>query len=946
MLHRCNIDAFVVGLSYCLHLLLQRKHQIMSNPVTSAPKYADFGSNDALARALIKGYPKIDWGGQPRSLSAKIGVLDKSDVTWWLSRGEQTQALAELLEIPVEDLGVRARAASYQVAFPDFPALKPLDLKREPPWKIGQEVLDPSQAKSEYGRETLDQWLEPDPASWRPPYEFSWLQVNSDIERNLLTQKIAATGRFDVLAVPTLADAAEQLRGGKPLVVLVSASGGEADWYAMADRSASAGLLVISPFGAPVRDVTSSTGFYSWERQALRGRELRKFDLAAAGAMSDIKRWTWALTPDWRMELLTWVDARMSRDHTDTLFSAEDAQKWLNRFDPQSTWFSTPSGLLQLCQIMHSVPYTKLPRPSDKDGGLKLAKRLFHDGPAYRHTQMAQLACNRWESRGAAWNGSLPMDTWLSLSPGALVAVSPEALKNIARGKSLTGVRNDIQQLAESAELGSPDALLNGGLIHADPDGGYDFQRTTLAALLVRDKLLHQITHESVSNWGWACFDAHRRPLADAVLDAISIEQLFAISQRVLSESTASDTLDSAAIVGASEALFIAVSRRIADGESIQPAAFLPLAQVIVMRLDMASVEWALPEPLSRPMQTDDDRLRWITACWAWSLLPNTNTNAPTDSWLFPGWCTTLPEVPWWIGDLWYADKYEPAPPAWLRLLAVVDELLKDVDVPIANAPRALHVSLLSRAAAGQWLPELLWWEGVSQCFWAQDALIERLNALGAQEAPQVALRLWPSWLALERNFAAEKAFILVTSKVRRWLLEAMSAAEAIAILKDDDLWYLVGSPNALPPDFRPLLFQQFMPLLLAALDQNLKTVEWGKEVEFFERFGEGVAPLLQEFLIHERLGSAAATCLWRWDNYAAVQLLKNPQQLEAIARQHLLMTSPATHLIISLAALQSNPELFDLPYLASWARQHLPNSGGNAPALLLVLNAAEASPR
>jgi hypothetical protein len=85
---------------------------------------------------------------------------------------------------------------------------------------------------------------------------------------------------------------------------------------------------------------------------------------------------------------------------------------------------------------------------------------------------------------------------------------------------------------------------------------------------------------------------------------------------------------------------------------------------------------------------------------------------------------------------------------------------------------------------------------------------------------------------------------------------------------------------------------------------------------------------------------------LWRWDNYAAVQLLKNPQQLEAIARQHLLMTSPATHLIISLAALQSNPELFDLPYLASWARQHLPNSGGNAPALLLVLNAAEASPR
>jgi hypothetical protein len=386
----------------------------------------------------------------------------------------------------------------------------------------------------------------------------------------------------------------------------------------------------------------------------------------------------------------------------------------------------------------------------------------------------------------------------------------------------------------------------------------------------------------------------------------------------------------------------MAVGRRIAGCEVVNAADVLPLARCVISQLDLACVEWALPVPWSRPTQTADERLQWITACWAWSLLPN--ASAPTCSWLFPGWCQTLPEVPYWISELWCDEKYEPASPNWLRFLHVVDEWLKEYDAPVANAPRALHIALLARAAAGQWLPELSWWGSVSDCFWAQDALIERLKALGTRDAPQVALRLWPSRLVFERGFVEDKWGARILSRIRRWLLKNMNPAAAVDVLNDEDLWYLASSPASLPPDFRPLLLKRFTPLLLAALEQNPTAIAYSQEEQFFERFGAGIAPLLYEFLNHERLGLAAATCLWRWEGEAARQRLKNPQQLDAVARQHLLMECPAAHLSVAAEVLQASPELFDLPYLASWARQLLPNAGTSAPALLAVLNAVQAT--
>lgn len=921
----------------------------MIQPITNSPEYKKFKSVNQLAKALMENTPNVEWGCQFIALAQRIGELNKGLVAWWRTRPEQTQALADFLELPVEDLGVLALSASFVVNFSDFPALKPLDLKREAPWRLGQEMLKTGQKKSEYGSETLDEWLKPNPAFWRPPSGLAWLHLDSDIEQELLTQELLAAGRFDVLVVPTLADAEEQLRGGKPLIISVKASGGHADFHAVAGRPDSAGLLVIAPFPFPVREKTSAAdSFYDWERLTFQGRERRKFDLAHPGAISDFERWTWTLAPDWRVRLLDWVGARLGRYHPDTHFSVEDAQKWLDRFDPQSVWFPKPSDLLQLCQLMNSMALRKLPSPNDKDGGRKLAKTLFKTGPTYRHAQMAELVQKRWDSRGVQWSGCLTMQVWLSLSPHALLAVSPAAITKLVASKNLAEVKKEGAKLAVSAELGQPETLLASRLIQVDAAGNYDFQYRTLAALLVRDMLLHQIASKATESWGWACFDEQRRPVVDAVLDAMSLDQLIAASQRVGDGSADVDA--SAALVGACEALFMAIGRRIAGGAVINAPDVLPLARCVIAPLDMVSVDWALPVPLSRPTQTADERLQWITACWAWSLL--SNKDAPEGNWLFPGWCQSLPEAPWWISELWVDERFEPASPTWLRFLLVIDEWLKEFDAPVADAPPALHVALLARAAAGHWQPELTWWASVSECVWAQDALIERLDALGSHDKPYVALRLWPSQLMFERGLVDDKWNMRLLSKIRRWLLGAVEPVAAMEVLTDEDIWYLSHLPVSLPPEFRPLLLKKLTPLVLnelpptlaGALEPNPTIIALGQEEQFFERFGAGIAPLLCDFLTHERLGFAAATCLWRWDGEGASQRLENPQHLDAMARQHLVMSCPASHVSAAARALRAWPELFDLPQLVSWARELLPNSGTNASALLALLKAAEVS--
>lgn len=892
----------------------------MPQPVKTAPKYSEFGSYEKLAQALIARFPDVNWPPQARSLSAKIGQLDKGNPTWWLNRKQETASLAELLDLPVTDLGVQIQISSHLFSFSEFPGLKPFDLRREKSWVLAEARV--KQKKSLNFTETLDEWLAPWAGSFRSPQGLEWLHIPDDLERTLLMSGLAAAGNYEVLLVETLADAADPLRGRKPLVVSLEADGGEKDLLALVDRPEGAGLLVIAPFMPAVHETTiSSSPYRGWEKRTSSEREGRLLELTSGA----FQCWTWTLLPDWRERLLKAVEARLNRHAADTHFSAQGVKNWLEVFDAHEQWFSTTSELMQLCQIGHAISEKKLPAPNDPEAGKKLVNLLFKEKPLYQSMQIQQLAQARWNRPELSWRDGLPMDSWLSLAPSVTGATVRNELDAIAQGKTQPERKKAADRVAKMLEAGNPDALLSSGLIKKCVQGNFDFEHPTLAGLLVRDRLMRQIAEEPLGSWALACFDSGRRLVVDAALDAVSVEHLMAATERLPQEAP-----DSAVAIGASEALFMAVGRRILDGRMIPPT-LMPIAKSVIERMHLTTADYALPDLWSRPLESEDEKLAWITACWAWSLLPDAPFTMP-DNWWFPGWSKSLPDLPYWLSELWPNEKCEQVSLAWSQFFTVVDEWLKDMEQPMADAPRILRIGFLMKAVHGAWPADSAWWQELVNSRWAERILLKQLEKAGVGAAA----RLWPSFLVFEQNSVGTRFNFVTFSWVRVWLLQQLRPVDALNLLGDEDRRYLVQVLFSLPPELRAALLESF-----AATPPVLK---YGDELEFFESFGLSGAPVLASFLAHDQLGSAAAVCMWRWDAEKAVRLLRQAKKISVQEQNNLLYACPAAHVSAVAETVCATPESFELATLAYWARRHLPTAGSNAERLMAIINMSRSS--
>lgn len=811
----------------------------MLNPVKTAQHAKGFLSFGATAKALLKAHPDNDWGMKPRSLETQIGKLDKGEVTWWRNNVKTAQALGALLDLSLQDLGLHGNAdATPGFLFSEFPGLKPIDLKREKPWEIGMEEADEKPSDSSFGKPTLEEWLNPSPTDWRGPYERHWLHVPDALERRLLTQHLAATSRYKVVFTRTLEAASAQLQDVKPLILVVEGDVSEEDFQTLSLRHNSAGLLVIAPVPGCMETSSreSDMEWTSWERRSLKGEEQRQFDRASPVSL---KRWTWTLQPDWRLALLQWVEKRLNRQEADTLFDAQSMSLWLERFDPLGQWFETTADVLQLCEIGHIQSHKKLPKPNDVEAGRKLTQLLFSDKFAQRRDQIEQWAVARWSRLELTWRGSLPMNDWLSLLPASQIPPSAEAVLAIASAKTALERKKAADRVIGLLNEGSPDALHASGLFRKDEDGQLNFEHPTLVRLIVRDNLMRQIAEEATYSWGLACFDAERSVLVDAALDVISMDALSQAVQRLLLEEA--DNANSAAALGASEALFVAIGRRIANREVIHEK-FLPLliqlADTVISRLELEASAFSLPAPWSRPVDSPAQQLAWIGACWAWSLqikAPEKPVDELPPNWLFPGWSESesLPPAPDWLNSLWPEEHIDQLSSAWKYFFKVADEWVKDWDQPLDSAPRILRLALLGRAAHGAWAADPVWWEDLiaSRTPWAVEALLAQFKTAGKGAAA----RLWPSYLAFEMGAKEPLAgtmnlYIIQLSKVRLWLLEQLSPAEGFACMTPNALVHLSSYPQVLPPAFRA-------PLLLARC-QFISFQSFADTGPFIARFG------------------------------------------------------------------------------------------------------------
>lgn len=900
--------------------------------VRSARKYEEFVSNNGLAKELLQRFPGVAWGMEYRSLGNKLGDLDKGKINWWAKNPEKAKCLAELLEVSLEDLGLHGKIQKGVFGFQEFPEFPPLELKREEPWVLMEAVLDPNQVlpKSD-SKDSLEHWFGREVlGSWRPPYQMDWLCISDELHRQLLSKILGANSRHEVVYAETVAEVATRLANPKPLIVSVIHDGGNEDLLALAGRPEDAGLLVIAPFMLDVREETSSAEYLGWESRTAGGLQARVFGLTAAkwSFRSEFKRWTLRKLPDWREQLLAWVETRLNRSGVDTFFNAQAVSDWLNRFDPLAAWFCTTSDVMQLCRLAHLDSEKRLPEPSDFNAGNRLVQLLFARESSSCVFRIKQLADARWQRNDLPWEGSLSLDNWSAISADGAASVSRSLLDQIVCGRTVGEREKAADHVANLLEAGNPDALLSTGLVVERRRGLFDFQHPTFAGLLIRDRLMKQIAAESSGTWAMNCFDPGRRLLVDAALEVVSMECLVSAAQRLASEPE-----KSAQVIAASEALFVAIGKRIANEDAISPSLY-PIGKMVVQRLDLSD-EWSLAEPWSRPAESDDDRLAWIGACWSWSLLPEAAVKVG-QSWLFPGWAKELPETPYWLAALNPENKEERISPMFRRFLEVVHQWAKELDTPIENGPTMLLLPFMSKVARGVLPAEGAWWKALIGQKWAESLLLESFDLSGKDAAG----RLWPSFLAVERELEAERSaedkynfphLMFHVSPVRVWLLRHLKPTEVLAGLSDVDRTYLGCCPESLPPEVRS-------PLLLSLVDCSpVRSIF--NALPFFERFGFHAAPALEAYLEHEVLGGGAAQCLWRWSPERAANLIVLGDSVSLEVRKTLFWQCPEQYFSLAVEALSVASALFDAEERKRWVRKYLPSAGPYAVTALALLD-------
>lgn len=889
----------------------------MRFPIESSSLFSLYNSFDKVASALIKTRPDLfEKEGKAndvvmRSLGAKIGELNRGKSTWWIKREKETEALTKLLDIRPHALGLHQKTGRHIFplsAFPDFP---PLNLMRENCWNIAAPTLvSDGGAQTNEGftsrtKPTLDGWLSPQGAVLpNRGKKIEWLYVPDITEYQLLSRKLEATERIQFASCTSLRELfgnrIEHLRNPQPLILAIDGKPQVDHLESLITYREGGPLLVISPSQLP--DLWSREKGETDQPSEINGELLIK--------PTDVNVWAWTLLPDWRQQLLRWLEQRMRRLGIQTSFRSSTTQELLKKFDPSGKWFICVEDVLILCQAVNESRSEELHTTTGSNGDVRLLHYLLFNRDYSSLALIRPMIERRWKRWDLAWEGELDEKTWIDMA-------------------------ND---------LCSFDTMLTQKLI-VKSKTGVDFERPTLIRLLLRSQLMAALEGSDLAAWAPACFDAQRRPLVDAALDSLDIEQL----ERVAIQLTEAPVLTET--IGAGEALFTAIGRRIIREEDI--GAKLPLLADHFLR-QMTWID-GLVYPCSRPLASVAQQLEWICVCWAWSLLPSPSTNLPPN-WLFPGWNqVSLHTLPPWINI--YAssnpsEKWEHIAIPKRDFLSVVTRWLASHKAPPSYEymPQLFNAGMLARAAAGQWTASSYWWWGLQGDPIEEDTLLHQVVSTDASVNRRT-LHAWlPSLVKHLREKSQQKMFhsdlirssIVSTrsgqeqgnSSVLTWLMRLIDQnnEDLLTILSDDeDRKFMMKYPAMLPLTVRRQL--------LRSLAKDFPT-EW-KEYELANLlldYGPETGAEMELLLDNIVLGNQAAVYLWAWAPHKAEMLLHKNWTISRAALSRLIKACPIAHIGVAVRLLSEDPTLLTNEERPKWVRSRLPDARQYASDMMCLL--------
>jgi len=893
----------------------------MRYPIKKALTRQNLKSNGALAGELLAAYPEvfIDKEKKPlklRTLSAKLSELDRGMTAWWRNRPLATQSLTIKLGIEQSELDLNPVDQSKLFPLPSFLAFPPLFLNRETPWRIADATRDQDidRVASRYGvSRTLDYWLDTKRRNFHPDH-VQWLCVPDAVEFEILTRRLTGLGYHQVRRAATpeaaLTRYTDELMLADSLIVVVDGVGDGEPVGQLANLRYGAPLLIIArdplPGLAPEpkqdgEAANSDLGEFSTQFRIAK-------DLAARTAHGEIECWTWTLMPNWRERLLAAIERRMRDLGTDKPFSSNATQALLDKFDRSHQWFVNVDDVLVLCQTVCEGEEENL-RNALKSGTdtAGLLSLLFYRDEAHLD-QMRHLSAMRWISWKLSWLADLSLEEWITL----------------------TKTRERF------------DTLVSRNLI-AQHGLGYRFQRPVVIRLLLRSYLVEQMSKDELDNWALACFDDERRPLADAALDTLSVDDLQRLARKI-----GAACVKRPVYLGAAEALFAALGRRMPHAK-IDSYVLAEFGKIVIPTLrSHAGIMW----PVSRSLASPSDELGWMTVCWAWSQHVHTLTEG---SWQFPGWSDKLPDYPDWLNM--YGRPHSRY--SWDRVGPQLWEFVSAARTWLKSFPRGIeyaklsplfNMALLLNAAESGLNPEQWWWEGVIGDPAAEHALLEYGMPEKGPQLRAMALTWWTSLMRHRRETFRRQVYAGSTlfSRQRRandyspvfaQVFDILSAnpAEAIQAIDSADRSFLARYAVSLPPAFQREL------LIYVAQGDAFHWYGW--EVPgFMAQFGPQVADSLPNLLDHPQLGAMAALRLWDWAPAKAKGLLRTYRKLSDSALQNLLMTCSMDAIDLVLAVQRREPRIMSCEQWREWALRRLPNARAHAPALLQLLEISSES--
>ena len=383
------------------------------------------------------------------------------------------------------------------------------------------------------------------------------------------------------------------------------------------------------------------------------------------------REFAWAPGTSWRHAFVSWVGERIQRRGLDTLLDVVAFDRWADAVDPHCRIFNTPEALLGLLQVVHDHGERRL----RERFGAELAREWLSVG-FERYGQatvrevwlresapraIEEMVAAWWSSPQLAWNDRIPEESWAALVPAEAAGSVDEARERVLRinaqlkRKVAASKKRELEAererlLARPSSRGDVvQSLKAARLLRPREMGTLQMTPSWIPAAIASTRLKREIAHGPDVSWGRAAVDPSRQVDVDAALDTLSWQELNGAATRIL----ASPDATSLPFVGAIEALFLAVGRKLRHGHAVPRACDAALSGVLdhQLRLLVRRIKGGLPAPRTRggPHEPDQAGAHFLAACWDWSFArPRpADFDGTIHPWEFPGWSVpALDEVP------------------------------------------------------------------------------------------------------------------------------------------------------------------------------------------------------------------------------------------------------------------------------------------------------------